>query len=56
MLPVYVLPEHFPSKARQTICNNPNRHSPMGQTEKERRTYEILPMILKSAKVFDFIF
>ncbi len=34
MLPVYVLPEHFPSKARQTICNNPNRHSPMGMDGK----------------------
>lgn len=55
MLPVYVLPEHFPSKARKTtnICNNPNKHSFDG-TKKEGRTFnEMLPMIVKSAKVFD---
>lgn len=58
MLPVYVLPEHFPSKARKTtnICNNPNKHSFDG-TEKEGRTFnEMLPMIVKSAKVFDSLF
>ncbi len=58
MLPVYVLPEHFPSKARQTICNNPKQTFTYGDGWKrnEGLKIEMLPMIVKSAKVIDSLF
>lgn len=51
MLPVYVLPEHFPSKARKTtnICNNPNKRWFDG-TEKEGLTLRCYLWLLNQPK------
>lgn len=58
MLPVYVLPEHFPSKSQKNHLQQSKQTFTDGTDWKrnEGLTNEMLPMIVKSAKVFDSLF